>query len=199
MYALCLRGMSDTYERTSENIFKNVCKALEPHIFISTYDNPNLQSMMNFYKPIFYYCENYHPNPWFMVATHSINCLLMVKEAIRQNIAKYDYVIMTRFDAAFDYDFKRLFAEKNITPEHFHVLCKTEKPEYVDDMLWIIPISMLDALIDTLQQIRNEHIWTHSVNIYMNARLGEGTTKTLFEGEYYLKENRPFIKLAREL
>lgn len=197
-FALCLRGMSDNYHITSENIHKTICGPLKPDIFMSTYEHNNIQGVIDVYKPLMYCCDTNQNGPWYMVATHSINCLLMVKEALA--IGKhYDYVIITRFDAHFEYDFVQLFQEKGLDPEKFSVLCETEKTGYVDDMLWIVPISMIDALISSLYQIRNDHIWTHSVNIYMNERLGPETTRTLFDGQFYLRDHRPFIKLAREL
>lgn len=194
--ALCLFGMSHNFHRVAENIQTNIISSLHiEDIYISTYKHHRYDEMINQLKPTFVANPPDAHNGFQMVKNHN----LLLLNALHESEKEYDWIIVSRLDASYDYDFAKLFKEKKIleNPNTFFHLCWCETQKHIDDMLWIFPMSQIKQVISALDMMNKARAWTHDMHIFLEKN---GIVyQHLFDGFFTLRVSRPFIKFAREM
>ena len=112
--ALCLRGMANMHHVVRDNIKANVIDALGVEdVYVSTYEYDKIDEFKEFYKPCHIRLHTHSRDTrdvYHMIRLHTLDCL----NAMVRSEKQYDYVIVTRPDASFEFDFARLFEEKAI-------------------------------------------------------------------------------------
>jgi hypothetical protein len=189
-------GISDNHHIVAENIKTNIIDALNVQdIYISTYTHPLYDEMIETLKPKFAANPPNARNGFQMVKIHNLATL----NAVRDSKIEYDWIIMGRLDASYEYDFTRLFEEKKMkeNPNTCFHLCWCETKRHVDDMLWIFPMIHLGTVISAFEILKQRGAWTHDLRSTIE-KLGV-QCQHMFEGYFFLRDRRPFMKLAREL
>lgn len=162
------------------------------HVYLNTNDHPLKEEVVESFKPVFSYFNNYNTPVYISLATQILSCLRKIVESNET----YDLIVITRFDAFFEYP----ITELPIDPNKFNILCLAERPGLVDDNLWIFPYSMISKIIPLLENICNRKIHsTHEIITPLTHSIGSDNINIMFDGSFIIYYNRPYIKFLREI
>ena len=161
------------------------------NVYITTYENNNLDQVKNFYNP----------KKLNVLSFNGSNQLdTMIKSLVDIQDEDLDFIFLIRFDTEylqkidiFDFDFDKfniLFKEKNAWNDR----------KLVSDNFFAFPKKHLQSFIDALKaelsKPSREFLDSHNSYNRMKDIIGEESIHFVFEGEYFSDVN-PYFKIKR--
>ena len=196
--AIALIGLSYTevnqqvrdWTQTKDNIKSNLIDAFDSDVYVTTYNQPQLNELLEFYQPkklLIVLYEGSHQR-----TTYIQGLKLLLDEDV-------DFIISTRFDihfnelvSSYNFDFNKInFIFKDVEPGWTN-------QGHVGDCLHGIPKRYLNTFIDVVQDVHNHNgNFMHSIYRPIVGAIGVENTNFLIEGNHLSHENSVY-KLFRE-
>lgn len=200
-FHLILRGNSDQFAKTIPNIQNTIITPYDiERIYVSSYHHQSYPELLSMLNPIFH-VEQTDRNGQYL-ARHVIACAKQVITDLESDLIKLDdWVIVMRIDAILKDNLKDVVDGKGgLDLTKMYCLCLTETHNRaIDDNLYIMPVSMIKTLIQTMESVQNGRYNTHQITDDFNSAHGKGTVTCLFEGHFEIRISRPLMTFAREI
>jgi len=199
--AIALIGLSYTevnpqvrdcdWSQTKDNIKSNLIDAFNGDVYVTTYNQPHINELLEFYQPKKQLILPYEGSHQRMTYIQGLKLLL--DEDV-------DFIISTRFDihfnelvSSYNFDFNKVnFIFKDIEPDW-------SSQGHVGDCLHGIPKKYLSTFIDAIQYEHNRGGW-HMHGIYrpIVSAIGVENTNFLIEGNHFSHENSIYKLFRRK-
>jgi len=196
--AIALIGLSYTevnqqvrdWSQTKDNIKSNLIDAFNADVYVTTYSQPHINELLEFYKPRYSQIIPYEGS--HQRTTYIEGLKLLLNEDV-------DFIISTRFDihfnepvTSYNFDFNKVnFIFKDVEPGW-------SSQGHVGDCLHGIPKKYLSTFIDVVQHEHNHGgNFMHSIYRPIVSAIDVENTNFLIEGNHLSHENSVY-KLFRE-
>jgi hypothetical protein len=163
-YSIDYRVSFDNYKKFIFDYFYSNNYSIDT--YISTYESDITQELLKDYSPKKYILEPFRANKQQVIARNS-HFISAIDLCLQNPDIHYDLILITRFDLLFQIPFNQI----NIQTDKLNLVSILEKPNYIDDNLYILPFNKLESLQKVA--IRNRKKMLHYTYPQMNSFCGE--------------------------